>query len=603
MGSGWPRRQFLGTAATLALVTAASARAWLDRFTRPRLSIVAAAAPPSLPTPEPSPVPIPIPVPAEAIAVIPLPIVAPAPIAFGISVAVSSALAPLIGIDAAALAGQLVAALATVPDATFTVGTSRPAVNLTLRTVPAGWQSVPLRRVPLVPVVSPRLASPMLPADQLAALLDGKTPRWSALGASTDPPVELLVLAPLAGVGDARLVAPPGRTFATVDELVGALLGRAGGIAFLPLPALTPRLMPLPIGEMDAASGHGPLDAYPLALSLVAAIAPDAPVGTLDAVRAWAQTLPPAPPSYNVLMLGDIIQGRTVHKQMEAARDWQLPFRKVAPFTAAADLTLADNECDYSDTLANPADRDPMTFAFLTKTAAVSGLTLAGIDGVTLANNHSMNMGRQGLLDTIAALDARGIAHTGAGADLATARQPALFTVKGIKIALLGYNGVSAGADGATAHTAGTMPLDLDLLTEDMVYAKTKAAVVIPFFHWGVEYTSAPTKEQVRFAHAAIDLGAAVVIGSHPHWVQATEVYKGVPILYSLGNYVFDQEWSAETKQGVMADLQFVGNRLVGVRLVPIVIADYSTPHLATAAEAAPILARIWDATDTLAKS
>jgi hypothetical protein len=595
------RRGILGAAVTLALAGMGSARAWLDRstFVKPA-RMVSAQIVPETPTSVPTPTDVP-PTPTAIPTFVPppTPVVTP----YGVTAALDDAVAALLGVDTKAVSRQLLSALGAVANATFASGGANEAVRLTLDGPPAGWQMVPLARVPLVPVVSPRLAVPLLPADQLGALLDGKVANWGTLGATTNPAVELLALGPIAGLGDGRLSAPLERTFGTVDELVGAILGRQGGLAFLPLPALTPRVKPLAIGDMDAATGHGPLDAYPLNITLSLIISPTAPRGTLDAVETFAgQYRASAPPSFNVLFLGDVIQGRTVHKQMVAARDFQLPFRKVAPFTTTADLTLADNECDYSDTIPNPVDTDPTTFTFITRTAAADGLTLAGVKGVSLANNHSMNTGRQGILDTIAALDARGIVHTGAGKDLATAREPAIFTVKGIRIALLGYNGVSAVYDGATDRSAGTVPMDMDILTEDMAKAKARADAVIPWFHWGVEYTAVPTAEQVRFARAAIDLGAAIVIGSHPHWVQATEIYKGKQILYSLGNFVFDQEWSIETKQGTMAELAFRGASVVGVRLIPILITDYSTPHIATPAEAAPILARIWDATDTLAK-
>jgi poly-gamma-glutamate capsule biosynthesis protein CapA/YwtB (metallophosphatase superfamily) len=592
------RRRFFGAAATLVLAGSASARAWLDRSVRakqlpPNIVPTLDAPPTQPPAPPPPPTPIPTMPPATSQPVAP----------YGIGIALSDDVATLLGLDKGALSRQLASALDAVPGASFVPGAANEAVTVTIGTPPPGWQSVVVARIPLVPVVSPRLSVPFLPADQLGALLDGRVANWGTLGALTNPPVELLTLSGLAGQGDARLTAPPERTFATLDDLAGALLGRAGGLAFLPLPALAPRLKPLAIGDMDAASGHGPLDGYPLALTLALAVAPGAPNGTLDAASAFAAAYrADASPSYNILFLGDIIQGRTVHTRMVAHNDFQLPFRAVAPFTTTADLTLADNECDYSDTIPNPVDRDPQTFSFITKTAAVDGLKLAGIRAVSLANNHSMNTGRQGLLDTIGALDARGILHTGAGKDLATAREPVILTVKGVRIAMLGYNGVSANYDGATDRSAGTVPLDMDILTEDMAKAKARADVVIPFFHWSIEYTSVPTAEQVTFAHAAIDLGAAVVIGSHPHWVQATEIYRGKQIIYSLGNFVFDQEWSIETKQGAMAELLLRGDRVVGVRLIPILITDFSTPHIATPAEAAPIFARIWDATDTLAK-
>lgn len=591
------RRRFFGAVATLVMAGSASARSWLSRPVRAKQ-----LPPGSVLTLDATPTEIP-PVASLSTSLASSTPPTPAVVTFGVSVGLPDAVAALLGLDTRALSRQLIAALGPMAGATFVPGAAHEAVRVTIGTVPPGWQSVVLGRIPLVPVVSPRLAVPLLPADQLGALLNGAVTNWGALGASTNLPVELLILDALAGQGDARLTAPPQRTFATLDDLAGAMLGREGGLAFLPLPALVPRLKPLAIGDMDATSGHGPLDAYPLALTLTAAVAPAAPVGTLDAVTAFASAYQAtAPPSYNVLFLGDIIQGRTVHTRMVARGDFQLPFRTVAPFTTTADLTLADNECDYSDTIPNPVDKDPLTFSFITKTAAADGLKLAGIRAVSLANNHSMNTGRQGLFDTIDALDARGILHTGAGKDLATARAPVILTVKGVRIAMLGYNGISAIYDGATDRSAGTVPLDMDILTADMAKAKTRADVVIPFFHWGVEYTSVPTAEQVRFAHAAIDLGAAVVIGSHPHWVQATEIYQGKQIIYSLGNFVFDQDWSIETKQGTMAELLFRANRVVGVRLISILITDFSTPHIATPAEAAPILARIWDATDTLAK-
>ncbi len=595
------RRGLLGAAVTLALAGATGVRAWMDRPARGGTAAVPVKLRQDVATPPPSPTEVPPP-PTPAPTPLPSPTAKSLPVTYGVTVAFGDSVAPLLGFDPKEITQRLVAALGAPPNASFSVGGGNEVVRLTADALPSGWQRVPLPRVPLVPVVSPRLAVPLLPADQLAAVLDGKVGAWGQLGAYTNPAIELLALKPLAGAGDARLTAPLERTFGTVDELVGAILGRQGGLAFLPLPALTSRLKPLAIGEMDAATGHGPLDAYPLAITPAIGVAPEAPPGTLDAVKAFVAQQAAAPPSYNVLFLGDVIQGRTVHKQMAAAGDFQLPFRKVAPFTTAADLTLADNECNYSDTLPNPVDRDPLTFSFITKTAAVDGLKLAGVKGVSLANNHSMNTGRQGLLDTIDALDARGIIHTGAGKDLATAREPAIFIVKGVRIALLGYNGVTGHYEGAEQGVAGTVPLDMDLVTDDMAKAKQRADVVIPWFHWGVEYTAVPTFEQVRFARAAIDMGAAIVIGSHPHWVQATETYKGKQIIYSLGNFVFDQEWSSETKQGSMAELIFRGAAVVGVRLIPVLITNFSTPHIATPAEAAPIFARIWDATDTLAK-
>ncbi len=122
--------------------------------------------------------------------------------------------------------------------------------------------------------------------------------------------------------------------------------------------------------------------------------------------------------------------------------------------------------------------------------------------------------------------------------------------------------------------------------------------VVLP--QWGVEYTANPTIGQRRLAAAAVDAGADLVIGNHPHWVQAAEVIDETFIAYALGNFVFDQDWSLETQQGVVLEAAFHGARLAGVQYVPIRIIDQHRPVFAEPAEAAQIMERIWNASAAL---
>ena len=145
---------------------------------------------------------------------------------------------------------------------------------------------------------------------------------------------------------------------------------------------------------------------------------------------------------------------------------------------------------------------------------------------------------------------------------LQDAREPSINAVGDLTFAFLGYNGVSHIWDGAAADSPGTSPMIEEYVREDVARATADGHIVVPFFHWGVEYVPWPTDEQRRIAHAAIEAGAAAVIGSHPHWVQAIESYQGRPIIYSLGNFVFDQAWSRETMEGMIADLWFEGLRL-----------------------------------------
>ena len=114
------------------------------------------------------------------------------------------------------------------------------------------------------------------------------------------------------------------------------------------------------------------------------------------------------------------------------------------------------------------------------------------------------------------------------------------------------------------------------------------------------EYVAVPSALMRRIAHLAIDWGAALVLGSHPHWVQGTEWYKGKPILYSLGNFVFDQEWSIETKQGMFTEIVIRNKLPARIRLVPVQIEDYNQPRILDVVEGMPILQRVYDATDVV---
>ena len=115
---------------------------------------------------------------------------------------------------------------------------------------------------------------------------------------------------------------------------------------------------------------------------------------------------------------------------------------------------------------------------------------------------------------------------------------------------------------------------------EDVARARALGAqLVIVFPHWGVEYSTGPTAEQLALGHAAIDAGADLVIGNHPHWAGAVEIYKGKPIFYALGNLVFDQTWSEPTLEGISVEMTFAGTRLVQVHLRPHLILDRSQPN------------------------
>ena len=261
-------------------------------------------------------------------------------------------------------------------------------------------------------------------------------------------------------------------------------------------------------------------------------------------------------------------------------------------------MTISNLECSLSDSFETPTDWS--TFEFKTDTRAVAGLQLAEIDVLNRANNHSFNFGVVGMDDTTDVLDKAGILHFGMGHTIEESRKAALAKVGGVTYAFLGYNGISDQWDGAEANSPGTNPLIDWLVVEDIKRELAAGHVVIPFFHWGTEYVYDPTEEQRAFAQLAIDNGAAMVMGSHPHWVQAVETYKDKSIVYSLGNFVFDQEWSLETKQGMIADVWMRGDAVLALDLVPVLIEDYHRPRRMSDDEAWPVLQHVWDASDLI---
>jgi poly-gamma-glutamate synthesis protein (capsule biosynthesis protein) len=198
-------------------------------------------------------------------------------------------------------------------------------------------------------------------------------------------------------------------------------------------------------------------------------------------------------------------------------------------------------------------------------------------------------------------LQDRGIGYCGGGHSLAEARQATVHTVKGVRVALLGYNDIPPGGPYAQSDSPGIAPINLATLAQDIVAARAQADLVIPYFHWGIEYTKVATRWQQQVAHASIDAGAAMVLGSHPHWAQSIENYQGKLIVYSLANFIFDQDWSRETLEGFMLHLYWRGTTLAGIRFVPTLIEDRCQPRIMSPTEAVGVYDRMWSGTDLLA--
>jgi poly-gamma-glutamate synthesis protein (capsule biosynthesis protein) len=219
----------------------------------------------------------------------------------------------------------------------------------------------------------------------------------------------------------------------------------------------------------------------------------------------------------------------------------------------------------------------------------VNGLTLMGADVVNLANNHLSNYGALGITQTEQLLTSHGMLTSGLG-------PVAVIDVRGLKFGFIGFNGVGRAID-KTALKAG------------IARARQLADVVVVQFHWGKEYERQPMPDRgvptpddpVVIGHDAIDWGADIVIGNHPHWYQGVEIYHGKLITYAHGNFVFDQMWSEETREGVIGTYTFYGTQLVSATWKAVRSYDYGQPVFMNQKDNATALQTMEAASDQLA--
>ena len=263
------------------------------------------------------------------------------------------------------------------------------------------------------------------------------------------------------------------------------------------------------------------------------------------------------PTEQTMLFVGDVMLSRGVGSRMKAEGDWTFPFQKVADALNDADLTFGNLECPVSDTGKNQHH----IYSFRADPNAIEGLTFAGFDVMSVANNHMFDWGPAALLDTLSRLRSAGIRPVGAGVNDLEAHYPVLVNLNGVKLAFLAYVNVPPREAAAGPAQTGVAWMNPGQVIADIRFARPLADVVIVTPHWGVEYAKRPGKSQVEFARRMIDAGADLIVGSHPHVVQPLEEYRGRWIAYSLGNFVFDQKDPA-THRGLMLLVKLKGRRI-----------------------------------------
>lgn len=311
--------------------------------------------------------------------------------------------------------------------------------------------------------------------------------------------------------------------------------------------------------------------------------------------------------SWTVALAGDIMLGRGVKKLIDK-HGHGYPFAQTRPLTAGADLAIANLESPL--TTAGYRTPSPWKFTGDTLDAALA-LAAAGFDLLALANNHMPDCGRDGFRETRRWLDSAGVAHAGlSSCDTArfdslraadslgawTYRDslsclPAYRTVKGVTIGLLSFCepyllAIARDYGGELAARA-----DSATVARSVIAARDSCDLLVCSFHWGEEYRDHPTKTQRKLGRLAIDLGARIVHGHHPHVLQGVEFYRGGMIAYSLGNYVFDQRHT-KPRQSALLTVKMKGIIVDSVSLLPLEIVA-NRPQPAGKKGAGAIAARI----------
>jgi poly-gamma-glutamate synthesis protein (capsule biosynthesis protein) len=275
-----------------------------------------------------------------------------------------------------------------------------------------------------------------------------------------------------------------------------------------------------------------------------------------DALRQTVGRMPSSAGSRRVSIgvAGDILLARKVGDRIEKF-GWVHPFVNVPDLLQGSDIAFANLECPASSLgVAYPGKMPEVTFR--AAGSALYGLKHAGFDVLSLANNHTNDYGPLALQETIDSLKLLGIEVCGAGADRASARSPAVLEVGGVRVAFLAYAEPLWSVVEADIDSPGVAIIDESDIVEDLYAARKRADLVLVSLHWGEEHQGVPRERDRELARRLVDAGADGILGHHPHVLQGAEYYKGAPILYSMGNFVFDMI-SPATYDSALARLEF----------------------------------------------
>lgn len=271
-------------------------------------------------------------------------------------------------------------------------------------------------------------------------------------------------------------------------------------------------------------------------------------------------------------MVGDMMFGRYVAKVGERY-GYEHLFQRIQPYLNQSDLVTGNFE--------NPIlSRDPETYPIADKAirfyadpAVTSALKKVGFTSVNLANNHMMDYGAPGLIDTRNAFQQSGLETVGAGRNRYDAERILYQEVNGLKVATVGVTDTYGTGFAVTREAPGVLTARPQTILPLVEKAKKKADLVVVHVHWGVEYDNNVHPRQQVLGRALVDAGADIVIGHHPHVLEPVEFYKDSVILYSLGNFIFDQGWS-RTRETALVQYRLRADGKARLEIHPMVIRE-----------------------------
>jgi poly-gamma-glutamate synthesis protein (capsule biosynthesis protein) len=267
--------------------------------------------------------------------------------------------------------------------------------------------------------------------------------------------------------------------------------------------------------------------------------------------------------SAKIIAAGDVMLGRDLNSEKI------YPFQNLEGILKSADIVICNLEAPF--TLKDK--KLPKEISFKANPENADYLKRAGFDVVNLANNHAMDYQAEGLIDTLEILDKSGIAYCGAGINIENAREIKFIEQNGIKFAFLGYTSTYPESMYASSKKAGVAYVKEEWIREDVKKAKNLADIVVVSLHSGVEKNYSPTEKQKKLARLAIDSGANIVLGPHPHVLEGIEKYHDGLIAYSLGNFVFGTKGSA-IKESALLEIEVSANKIENYNFIPLDVSD-----------------------------